>query len=166
MCRLLVSGFRECAGGGTTVCMLGCPCPAGADPPSLVKDMIPSSLLPKLQRMVGLMLTAEYAPAQEGYLSSRSRAIQQVKGAGKEGRGVCAERGMGLTLWQCQRPDVMSCLCVSEVASRKVRTSTGGIPQLKEQGHAAGRHRGSVRFDTGEVCVWWWWGGTDEGGGC
>jgi hypothetical protein len=74
-----------------------CVC-AGADPPSLVKDMIPPSLLPKLQRMVGLMLTAEYAPAQEGYLSSRSRAIQQVKGASKEGRGVCVQRDVAHAL--------------------------------------------------------------------
>lgn len=52
---------------------------AGADPAGLVKDMVPARLLPKLRRMVELMLQAEYAPAQEGYISSRSRAIQQVR---------------------------------------------------------------------------------------
>jgi hypothetical protein len=43
-----------------------------------VKDLVPARLLPKLSRMVELMLQADYAPAQEGYISSRSRAIQQV----------------------------------------------------------------------------------------
>lgn len=49
-----------------------------ADPSSLVRDVVPRSLLPKLSRMVDLMLQAEYAPAQEGYVSARSRAIHQV----------------------------------------------------------------------------------------
>lgn len=50
----------------------------GTEPSSLVKDLVPARLLPKLRHMVELMLEAEYAPAQEGYISSRSRAIQQV----------------------------------------------------------------------------------------
>jgi hypothetical protein len=54
----------------------------GVDAAHLVKDMIPGSLLPKLRRMVELMLTAEYMPAQEGYISSRSRVIQQVRAGG------------------------------------------------------------------------------------
>jgi hypothetical protein len=40
---------------------------------------VPGSLLPKLQRMVQLMITAQYAPAQHGYLALRERALQQVR---------------------------------------------------------------------------------------
>jgi hypothetical protein len=53
--------------------------PAEASRAELALELVPGSLLPKLQRMVQLMITAQYAPAQHGYAALRERALQQVR---------------------------------------------------------------------------------------
>jgi hypothetical protein len=55
------------------------PPPAEASRAELALELVPGSLLPKLQRMVQLMITAQYAPAQHGYAALRERALQQVR---------------------------------------------------------------------------------------
>ncbi|WIA09825.1 hypothetical protein OEZ85_009200 [Tetradesmus obliquus] len=44
----------------------------------LCLELVPPGLLPKLRRMVGLMIAAQYAPAQQGYTALRERALQQA----------------------------------------------------------------------------------------
>lgn len=52
--------------------------PAGTKRAELTVDLIPSSMLPKLQRMVELMLEAGYEIAQQGYIQLRDKALHQV----------------------------------------------------------------------------------------
>jgi hypothetical protein len=53
--------------------------PVEASRAELALELVPANLLPKLQRMVQLMTTAQYAPAQHGYAALRERALQQVR---------------------------------------------------------------------------------------
>ncbi len=60
---------------------------ADATRSQLVRELVSPALLPKLRRMVELMIDAQYAPAQQGYGALRDKALQQV----------CARRVRG---WQ------------------------------------------------------------------
>eukprot|EP00775_Hariotina_reticulata_P010615 gene10615-10773_t len=44
----------------------------------LVRELIPAADLPKLQRMVRLMMDADYAPAQGTYVATRDKLVRQV----------------------------------------------------------------------------------------
>lgn len=61
---------------------------ADASRGELCLELVPPGLLPKLRRMVGLMIAAQYAPAQQGYTALRERALQQVRLA-RHGAGIC-----------------------------------------------------------------------------
>lgn len=63
---------------------------ADASRGELCLELVPPGLLPKLRRMVGLMIAAQYAPAQQGYIALRERALQQVRLA-CHGAGICMQ---------------------------------------------------------------------------
>lgn len=62
-------------------CNCLCVCLPDTPRAELQVDLVPPSLLPKLRRMVTIMITAQYAPAQQGYAALREKAVQQVQWA-------------------------------------------------------------------------------------